>query len=274
MKSILSFVPEPKRQAAQNYVAQLESEKIPFLVRGLIFMAVFWAGVFVIWTGELLDVSVWAGAVLLTALGFILTYRLRVSGPLKQCAVLYMGVLCTLAGQLCFVGALMKTFSQDEWAVVLVAVVSYPFFKSTWNRLFWCAAAAVALFISVQEETFAMLVQLSFISFGVSLAVFLMRELRLYPAAYGALFLTCLIWANQVTDIAYGWVLVPCVMSLAVAYAGFRNYDRILEYVGVGCLIASVFFVYYNMTLSLSLKALPLILSGCLLLVLGRKYAK
>ena len=274
MKTILSFVAEQKREAAQNYLAQLESEKIPFLVRGLIFMAVFWAGVFVIWTGELLGVSIWAGAVLLTLLGWILTYRLRVNGPLKQCAVLYMGVLCTLAGQLCFVGALMKVLSKDEWAVIIVALVSYPFFKSTWNRLCWCAGAAIALFIGVEAEPFAMLVQLSFISFGASLAVFLMRELRLYPAAYGALFLTCLIWANQMTDIAYGWVLVPAVMSLIITYAGFRNYDRILEYVGIGCLIASVFFVYYYMTLALSLKALPLILSGCLLLVLGRKYAK
>ena len=308
-EEILAQIPSARRAQAEAFLTRRTEQVIPFFVRALIFVGALLSAALLAWVADdLLSgvVPMWARGVLFMGLGVLLVQSARAYTALQAAWRKQLGELVGLAGQLLLMSGLSQIPGVEWWmSTLVIAVISYPIFKTPFNRVIWCAVAAAALFSQVgyawQWNAFEVSLS-AFGAFGVALFIFAKRQFKFYPSAY-ALIWWCVIgaeataglaaavtlfvcwkhqgkWTGKQLAIAVGAVLLaallnwPTTLSLMLMYTGFCLRDRLLEGVGTAGVVCGLFLFYFNLNAALSVKAVLLVVSGLILLALRRIYAK
>lgn len=201
-EEILAQVPSARRAQAEAFLTRRTELVIPFFVRALIFVGALLSAALLAWVADVLLIGVvpmWAHGVLFMGLGVLLVQSARAYTALQAAWRKQLGELVGLAGQLLLMSGLSQIPGVEMWmSTLFIAVISYPIFKTPFNRFIWCAAAASSLFsqVSYAWKWNAFEVALSaFGAFGVALFIFAKRQFKFYPLAY-ALIWWCVIGAE------------------------------------------------------------------------------
>lgn len=228
-EEILAQVPSARRAQAEAFLTRRTELVIPFFVRALIFVGALLSAALLAWVADdLLSgvVPMWARGVLFMGLGVLLVQSARAYTALQAAWRKQLGELVGLAGQLLLMSGLSRIPGVEWWmSTLVIAVISYPIFKTPFNRFIWCAVAASALFSQVgyawQWNAFEVSLA-AFGAFGVALFIFAKRQFKFYPLAYALACWWCVICAEATSDIKmYCCGLNPANAVLAAAVTLF-----------------------------------------------------
>ena len=308
-EEILRFVPSDKKDLARQEIARLQQPAFPFFMRALVFLGAVLAAVF--FAGALSELwaklPFWLTGFVCAAAGWALCRRdhARPNIWARQ-----FGAVLALMGQGLLLTELLHRGCALLWAALLLAAVSYPLFRSFFNRLLCCMVAAGAFCYQVTRWHWGaeLVMTASIILFALACGIFLTRKKTFYPlaaalagasagccgwgsgwehgfsalAAAAAAYVFCLreqfSWKRAslaaLITAAGAALSLPCVLGMTLLYVGFVLRERILQYAGGLWLTAGVVMFYYSLEMTLAAKAGLLVLPGLILLWVRKKYAK
>ena len=206
---VLAYIPAQRRAAAEAFLTRHAGLHLPFFVRALVFAGALLSAVFLAWVADDLlrgIVPTLLRGVLFMTLGVWLVHTAQKHTALQAAWRNQLGQLVGLAGQLLLFAGITKIPGVQIWmSAVVVAAVSYPVFKTPFNRFIWCAWSASCLFPEVNNAWNHLGIALSALgAAGAALWVFSKCKFRLYPLAY-ALIWWSVICAEETTGLKMCW---------------------------------------------------------------------
>jgi uncharacterized membrane protein len=247
---------------------------VPFTVRALIFLCAFIGTFFFMVMLWLMRVPLWVEGILLASAGWLLLYKMTAKGPAGQSFLRYLGLVLALAGQWALTAGAMEFFHyKDEWVILSASVLFYVIFPHTLNRLAWCVAGAFACCVIVKEFiNFVPAVDACIVlAFMGALCLVRIHRKHTYPVAYGLLLFCVFLFSEK--DLGWMNVYGPVFLGLLLMYAGHKSADRYAEIFGILGASYGMIYLYYSLNVSLSYKALTLLVGGLFCLAVRRIYA-
>lgn len=225
--------PSLRPQAKAFLQKKQQTPELSFLLRALLFVGALCGAVLLISDSSfhILSVPFWLRGVIFLVAGWILLYRWRGDGSARGLFLRQLGGLFVLGGQI-LIGLELERGLRYKYlwlGIAVLAGVSYPLFRSSFNRFFWCALAVSLCCYKLIDDlslgaTACGLIGL--VLFAASAWIFIKRRFTFYPLAY-ALLWGCA-WVGGMDAFAH-WQegLLNGVNIVLAVLAGFYLYKAL-----------------------------------------------
>ncbi len=186
--------PSLRPQAKVFLQEQQQKPSLSFLLRALLFVGALFGAVLLIIASSLhlFFTHFWPRGVIFLVAGWVLLHRWRDDGSSKALFLRQLGGLFALGGQILIGLELARWLGYKyRWLeITVLAGVSYPLFRSFFNRFFWCALA-VSLCCYKVIDFLVLGVNgcgvMSLVLFAAGAWMFIKRRFTFYPLAYALL---------------------------------------------------------------------------------------
>ena len=222
VSEILDQVAPEKHAAAERFIQQQTQPKMPFFVRAVLFVGALLAAGMLVLGIQLFYVEhswEWVRGAVLMAIGFgLIQMTAHKKNVLVGVGGGQLGHLLGLAGQILVA---LAWVDSAAWVLYLVlAAVSYPIFRNSFNRFLWCAVAATCLYENwnLQPE-WQLLASVG--AFAAAYWIFIKRKFSFYPLAY-ALIWWCAICAAETATAKMAGYALPLAQALLAGAAAVR----------------------------------------------------
>lgn len=233
-EQILQQVEPALRPQAKAFLQKKQqTPELSFLLRALLFVgALCGAGLLVSGFFSLFSARhFWAQGFLFTGAGWFFLHKWLADQTALGLFLRQLGGLFVLGGQILFMSELDTWLGYQYWwlAALIIVAVSYPLFRSSFNRFFWCALA-VSLCCDKLIDDLSLGVNvcglMGLVLFAVSAWIFIKRRFTFYPLAY-ALLWGCA-WVGGMDAFAH-WQegLLDGVNIVLAVLAGFYLYKAL-----------------------------------------------
>ena len=194
-EQILQQVEPALRQQAKAFLLeQQKTSPLSFLLKALLFVgALCGAGLLVSGFFSLFSARhFWVQGVLFTGAGWFFLYKWQADQTALGLFLRQLGGLFVLGGQILFMSELDTWPGYQYWwlAALIIAAVSYPLFRSSFNRFFWCALAVSLCCYKLIDGGDLGVTACGLIGLGLFAAaagIFIKRLFSFYPLAYALL---------------------------------------------------------------------------------------
>ena len=242
--------PSLRPQAKAFLQEKQQTPELSFLLRALLFMGALFGAVLLIGASSfhLLFTHCWPRGVIFLVAGWILLYRWREDGSGKGLFLRQLGGLFALGGQILFMSELDSWQGYQYWqAALIIAAVSYPLFRSSFNRFFWCAlVVSLCCYKLIDDWNLGVNAcgLIGLILFAASAWMFIKRRFTFYPLAY-ALLWGCA-WVGGQDAASHTLAFFNGVNGVLAVLAGVYLYKALAGHkkrwlgvmVGVACALA------------------------------------
>lgn len=232
-EQILQQVEPALRQQAKAFLLeQQKTSPLSFLLKALLFVgALCGAGLLVSGFFSLFSARhFWVQGVLFTGAGWFFLYKWQADQTALGLFLRQLGGLFVLGGQILFMSELDTWLGYQYWwlAALIIAAVSYPLFRSSFNRFFWCALAVSLCCDKLIDDlslgaTACGLIGL--VLFAAGAWIFIKRRFTFYPLAY-ALLWGCA-WVGGVDAFSHAPACFNGVNWLLAVLAGVYLYKAL-----------------------------------------------
>lgn len=230
---ILQQVQASLRPQAKAFLQEKQqTPELSLLLRALLFVGALCGAVLLISASSLhiFFTHSWPRGVIFLVAGWILLHRWRDDGSGRGLFLRQLGGLLALGGQI-LIGLELESWLRYKYlwlGITVLAGVSYPLFRSSFNRFFWCALAVSLCCDKLIDDlslgaTACGLIGL--VLFAASAWIFIKRRFTFYPLAY-ALLWGCA-WVSGVDAFSHAPACFNGVNWLLAVLAGVYLYKAL-----------------------------------------------
>ena len=230
---ILQQVQASLRPQAKAFLQEKQqTPELSLLLRALLFVGALCGAVLLISASSLhiFFTHFWPRGVIFLVAGWILLHRWRDDGSGRGLFLRQLGGLLALGGQI-LIGLELESWLRYKYlwlGITVLAGVSYPLFRSSFNRFFWCALAVSLCCDKLIDDlslgaTACGLIGL--VLFAASAWIFIKRRFTFYPLAY-ALLWGCA-WVSGVDAFSHAPACFNGVNWLLAVLAGVYLYKAL-----------------------------------------------
>ena len=186
--------PSLRPQAKAFLLEQQKTSPLSFLLKALLFVgALFGAGLLVAGFFSLFIARhFWVQGFLFAGAGWFFLYKWQADQTALGVFLRQLGGLFALGGQILFMSELARWQGYQYWwlEALIIAAVSYPLFRSSFNRFFWCAlVVSLCCYKLIDDWNLGVNAcgLIGLILFAASAWIFIKRRFTFYPLAYALL---------------------------------------------------------------------------------------
>lgn len=192
---ILQQVQASLRPQAKAFLQERQqTPELSLLLRALLFVGALCGAVLLISASSLhiFFTHFWPRGVIFLVAGWILLHRWRDDGSGRGLFLRQLGGLLALGGQI-LIGLELESWLRYKYlwlGITVLAGVSYPLFRSSFNRVFWCALAVSLCCYKLIDGGDLGVTACGLIGLGLFAAaagIFIKRLFSFYPLAYALL---------------------------------------------------------------------------------------
>ncbi len=251
---ILQQVQASLRPQAKAFLQEKQqTPELSLLLRALLFVGALCGAVLLISASSLhiFFTHSWPRGVIFLVAGWILLHRWRDDGSGRGLFLRQLGGLLALGGQI-LIGLELESWLRYKYlwlGITVLAGVSYPLFRSSFNRFFWCALAVSLCCYKLIDGGDLGVTACGLIGLGLFAAaagIFIKRLFSFYPLAY-ALLWGCA-WVSGVDAFSHAPACFNGVNWLLAVLAGVYLYKALAGHKkrGLGVAVGAVCALVLN----------------------------